>query len=366
MESLARPTGQGLAIERAPPLAAAAPAADATRMRAWHMAALAGMIGLAWATFTWALLSAHWSYHSTAFDLGFFDQIIWNTSRGRWFQTSFVDYNFLGQHMEPVLLLYAAAYRLVPRVELLLVSQAAVVALAAVPLFLAARRLLASATAAVLVAAAYLLSSHLHGAVLFDFHPEVMGVAGIFGALALLAAGRPGWALLSLAAVFLLKEDAALVALGFAIVFWLFGHRRLAFVLVAASILYLVLVAGIAMPALRGGPGDLQERYGYLGADVGEIVAGAVRRPDVVAHHLVGGPQLRATAYLLATQAFLPLINPAALGAVPLLAANLLSTHPAQHDLTLQYPVLIYAMLFVSGVLTIRWLAHSPAGSPLR
>jgi len=366
MESLARPAGGRLEIDPSRSRTATAQVIDAARVRPWHVATLAGMVGVAWAAFTWALLSAHRSYHSNAFDLGFFDQIIWNTSRGRWFQTNFVDYNFLGQHVEPVLLLYAAAYRVLPGVELLLVSQATVVALAAVPLFLAARRLLASATAAVLVAAAYLLSSHVHGAVLFDFHPEVMGIAGVFGALALIVSGRPGWALLPLAAIFLLKEDAALVAVGFAIVFWLFGHRRHALAVVIASILYLIVVAGIVMPALRGGPGDLQDRYGYLGADAGEIIAGAVRGPDVVVGHLVAGPQIRATTYLLATQAFLPLLNPAALGAAPLLAANLLSTHPAQHDLTLQYPVLIYALLFASAVLTIRWLAHSPALMPLR
>ena len=43
-------------------------------------------------------LSRHAGYQSNAYDLGFFDQITWNTSEGRIFETSFVKYNFLGQH----------------------------------------------------------------------------------------------------------------------------------------------------------------------------------------------------------------------------------------------------------------------------
>ena len=175
------------------------------------------MICLAWAVFSWALVAQHRAYNSSAFDLGFFDQIVWNTSRGRLFATTFVPYNFAGQHVEPVLLLFAAAYRVRPAVEVLLLTQAAVAAWAALPLYLAARRVLASATAGAMVAAAYLLAPHLHGAVLFDFHPEVMGTAGIFGAFALLTAGRPGWALVPIGATFLLKEDASLPAHGYCV-----------------------------------------------------------------------------------------------------------------------------------------------------
>jgi uncharacterized membrane protein len=359
VESLTRPAAHGPAVATRP-RAPAFLVEGAAGTRAWHWLALLSMVGIAWSAFAWALLAIHRGYNSNAFDLGFFDQIIWNTSQGRWFQTSFVDYNFLGQHMEPVLLIYAGLYRLWPAVELLLLTQATVVAWAAVPLFYAARRLLASATAAVLVAGCYLFAPHVHGAVLFDFHPEVMGAAGIFGAFALLAAGRPGWAIAALATVYLLKEDAALAGAGFAVTAWLLGHRRLAAGLVVASLLYLLLVVGVLMPAIRGGPGDLQDRYGYLGDDSRAVVLRALRRPDIVARRLVEPPQRRALAYITGTTALLPLLSPAAVAALPLLATNLLSTHPAQRDLTLHYPALAYALLLVATVLGIRALAMSP------
>ncbi len=335
-------------------------------VRPWQWTALLAMIALAWATFAWTLVAQHRAYNSNAFDLGFFDQIIWNTSQGRWFQTSFVDYNFLGQHMQPVLLLFAGLYRVHPSVETLLLVQATIVAWAAVPLFIAAHLLLRSSMAALLVAGAYLISPHLHGAVLFDFHPEVMGTAAIFAALALLAAARPGWALTAFATLFLLKEDAALAGVGFSIVVWLFGCRRHAIALFVGSAAYLILIVGVVMPAIRDGPGDLQERYGYLGADTGAVVITAMRRPDIVVRQITGTSQREAVAYVLSTTALLPLTTPAALAAAPLLIANLLSTHPSQHHLTLHYSALSYALLIVAAVLGIRCLAQSPRTKRLR
>lgn len=324
--------------------------------RPWQIAALLAITGAAWLVVSWALVAQHQVYKSNSYDLGFFDQIIWNTAHGRWFQTSFLTYNFAGQHMEPVLLLYAAGYRIWPDVRLLLLTEAAVAAWASLPLFLAARLALRSNGAALLVAAAYLLAPQLHGAVLFDFHPEVLGAAAIFAALWLLLAGRPWQALAAFSALFLLKEDAALAAIGFALVFWLSGHRPPALALAGGAMLYLALVVGLWMPHLRGGAGDLQERYGYLGEDLPSVSRSAARHPGLVWQHLTAPPQRRAVLSLLATQALLPLATPASLAAAPLVAANLLSTHPPQGALELHYGVLTFALLFAGSVLAMRAL----------
>ena len=322
-----------------------------------------GLILGAWAAFTAASLAQHRAYYTNAFDLGFFDQIIWNTAHGRLFATSFVPYNFAGQHMEPVLLLFAAAYRLGAGPSTLLVTQATVAAWAALPLFTAARTLLRSGRAAVTVAAAYLLAPHLHGAVLFDFHPEVLATAAIFGAFALLVAHRPGLALAAFAVAFLLKEDAALAGIGFALILWLRGYRRYAVALLGLSVLYLAVVVGVVMPAIRGGPGDLQERYGYLGVDARGIVAGALRHPDRVVEQLVSEPVRSGTAYMLGAMALLPIAGPAVLAALPVLAVNVLSTHPPQAGLHLHYAILPFTLLLVAAVLGIERSARSAVWS---
>jgi uncharacterized membrane protein len=323
-------------------------------------------IAVAWAVFSWALLARHGAYYSAAYDLGFFDQIIWNTAHGRWFATTFLSYSFAGQHMEPVLLLYAAIYRLLPRAEVLLLTEAALAAWSAFPLYLGARRALASSTAGLLVAAAYLLSPQLHGAVLFDFHPELLGIAGIFAAFALIVADRPGLALLSLGSIFILKEDATLVGAGFALLFWLRGYRWHGVVLLCFAAMYALIVLGILMPHLRGGvPSDLQERYGYLGTTPAGIILGALRHPGRVVARLAGTNQRRALGYLAVTLALLPLATPVVLAAVPELALNLLVTHPDQQSLTLHYVSFSLALLFIAAVLGTENLVRSPRFSSL-
>ena len=161
-------------------------------------------------------LQRHRNFQSNAYDLGFFDQIIWNTSRGRFFETSFVPYNFLGQHFDPVLLLFAGLYRLGGGVETLLVAQAALVSLACLPLFLAASRLTRSAAIGTLCCAAFLLNPWLHKALRFGFHPEIGVFLFVFLAAYFLATSKPRAVMLSILPVLLFKEDQALIVLGVA------------------------------------------------------------------------------------------------------------------------------------------------------
>src|SRR5215213_3624716 len=105
--------------------------------RHWGLGLTAVMVvGAAWYMAA-ATLGRHAAYQSNAYDLGFFDQIIWSTSHGHFFETSFVKYNFLGQHFDPVLLVFAVLYRLGAGIESLLVTQALTASLAAVPLYIA-------------------------------------------------------------------------------------------------------------------------------------------------------------------------------------------------------------------------------------
>jgi hypothetical protein len=107
------------------PAPAVAPDAPGRQRLAWQTAALLAAVGAAHGLFSWAVLARHRTYHSEALDLGWFDQIVWNTAHGHGFRSSFVAYHTLGEHFSPVLLLFAALYRARPEVELLLLIQAA-------------------------------------------------------------------------------------------------------------------------------------------------------------------------------------------------------------------------------------------------
>lgn len=298
-------------------------------------------------------LRVHGTLHTSAFDLGFFDQIVWNTAHGRLFETTYTPhaYNFAGQHFEPVLFLFAALYRLFgagPR--LLIVAQAVVVGAAAIPLYLVARRQ-GGVWPAVLLAAAFLLAPQLERGVDFGFHPDLLLPLFAFSAYAAQVYRRRALFLVFAALTLLVKEDAFLVVLALGWLAWFDGRRRAGAAVAAAALLWGVVVLVFVMPALRHGyPSDLAERYGYLGDTPVSIVAGGLTHPARVVGHLAQFGTLATVLGMLAVAGFLPVFAPEALlAAVPPALVGLLATHPEQRSLDLQYAAPVLAVLFIAA-----------------
>ncbi|MEU9039099.1 DUF2079 domain-containing protein [Streptomyces sp. NPDC048352] len=143
-----------------------------------------------------------------SWDLGIFEQAV----RGyAWLQAPVVDlkgpgFNILGDHFSPVIALIAPLYRLFPTPLTLLVVQAALFALSALPVTRASVRLLGRARGLAL-GAAYGLSWGIQRAVEFDFHEICFAVPLLAFALEALLAHRwraaLGWGL----PLLLVKED---------------------------------------------------------------------------------------------------------------------------------------------------------------
>lgn len=303
------------------------------------------------AVFAALAVSRHRAYESTAYDFGFFDQIVWNTSRGDWFETSFLEYNFLGQHFEPILLLFAGLYRLGGGPETMLVTQSLFAGAAAIPLFYATRRMAGSSGAGLSLSFAYLLNPALHRALDFDFHPEVMAFPFVFGALYFVVSSRPRAAAMVILPVLVLKEDMAILVLAFAVLLWLTENRKQACVLGVTGVTWIVAVMFVLMPSVRGGPSDLNQRYEYLTRNTEPatlLPVGAGRAMDRLATDTAG-----SALKLEVNLAGLPLLHPAALlAAVPALL-NGLSDHPQQSQLDLHYSTLPLALSFVAAAFAL-------------
>ena len=313
---------------------------------------------VAFAVFADFALDRHRNFESTAYDLGFFDQIIWNTSQGRWFETTFTPYNFLGQHVQPVLLMFALAYRAGAGIEFVLVTQTAFVAAAALPLFYAARRATSNEAAALGLSLGFLLSAYLHRALDFDLHPELMGFFFVFLAAYYVVAGRPVAVIAALLPLLLLKEDMPLVLGGFGLILWWRGHRREGLVLEGIAAAWTVAVVLVLMPWIRGGSGDLTERYSYLVADTQwwSVAPVVVMR---AAEQLWTEPAA-AIARVMATSGFAALLTPyAVLASTPAYALASLSEHPQQSRLELHYSMAPLALTWVGALLSLerasRW-----------
>jgi uncharacterized membrane protein len=301
-------------------------------------------------------LHRHDVFESNAYDLAFFDQIIWNTAHGRWFQTSFTTYNFLGQHFDPILLLFALAYRFGAGVKLLLLMQTIFVGAAALPLFYAVRRGTGSGATALAASIAFLLSPQLHRALDFDFHPELMGFFFVFLALYYVVAGRPVATIVAVLPLLLLKEDMPLIVGGVGVLLFERGFRRHGLALFVAAAWWAVAVVLVFMPWIRGGSGDLAGRYGYLVANSTwwSVVPDVVRRST---QQLWLAP-VDALMRLGASTGFVGLLNPLALlVAAPAYLLAALSDHNQQSRLELHYVTATLALVWVAVALGLQRLS---------
>jgi uncharacterized membrane protein len=154
-----------------------------------------------------------------SWDLGIFEQAVRAYAH---FQAPIVDlkgpgFNVLGDHFSPVTALLAPFYRVFPSPVTLLVAQAALFALSAVPVTRVATRMLGRARG-LAVGVAYGLSWGLQRAVDFDFHEICFAVPLIAFSLEALLTHRWRASLLWALPLVLVKEDLGLTTAALAVV----------------------------------------------------------------------------------------------------------------------------------------------------
>lgn len=323
------------------------------------LVALAGFVRLA--TLRWQ------SFETNAFDLAFFDQIIFNTSRGRLFETSFVSYNFAGQHFEPILLIFVPAYRLGAGPYFLMVVQAVATVSAAIPLYFFARRITGHAAVAFAAVVAYLANPYLQRALAFDFHPEVMVAFPVFLAAWAIVADRRQVAVAAALSVLLFKEDTVFLVLLLAGVMWSRGLKIEAKVSASVAIVYVLVAVLLVMPLIRGGESsDLVDRYGYLlpGGGAGEAAKDVLLAPVRAARVGLHPEQVWTAGLFLLSSSAVALRRPAwLLWLLPGAGLALLSSHPPQQRLELHYAAELVPAIIVVGILAAQF--RRPVRVPL-
>jgi uncharacterized membrane protein len=297
------------------------------------------------------------AYEARALDMGNLNQAIWNTAHGDWFRMTNQEVgltNRLSYHVEPIILLIAPFYRLFPSVEFLLILQASVAALGALPLFALARHQRLGDWMGLVFAVAYLLNPALQGAVWYEFHPVTLAPTFLMAAFYFLVTGRTGWFALFAALAAGCKEEIGLLV-GMMGVYAFFALRRRRLGTLTALLGFgwsLLAVLGIQtfLPAATStGAATI------IWAATADKVRSLLTRPDLVLGKLQQTPVLRYFFQLLLPVGFTALLAPEVLFlALPSLAINLLADFSPMHEATrLIYvaPVLPFVMLaMVMGV----------------
>lgn len=294
------------------------------------------------------------------YDLAFFQQVVWNVGQdGRWV-SSFHEGSFLGLHFSPILVVPAMVERLVgPDVRVLSLFHAVTLGALIPAAFLFLRAALRPSAAAGPLAAAMAIGIPVWGAmqdvIRSDFHPEAAGVV-----LALLAGwagltGRPRamWVLAIVALV--TREDVAYAAGVIGLVVAARGRRDLrrhGRILAVVATVWAVIVFGVLMPWIRAGVvSDTDRYYAWLGGGLGVLVA-PFTMPEAILAALTRPAPWFVVAGMVTSVIGLPLLRPRwALLMIPPLLALLLSAHPLQSLVQLQYPLILIVPLLVATAL---------------
>ena len=292
----------------------------AARLPAWtpKLAPIVVLLGCAaYTAYTsyYTLLSHH-RLTTTAYDLGIYDNLMYNSLHGDFWESP-VQFgpaggHYLAGHAEFAMLFFLPLYAIRPGPETMLVMQAFFMGFAAFPLYLFASRLLPRA-AAVMIALGFLLYAPLHGPNFYDFHWLPLAMFFHFW-LYFAIATRRNWLVALMVFILLCFREDVSVGLAILGVFLLLtGIRpRLGFILLVVSVCWFAVVRFVVMPL--AGPWFFEVFYKELFADgrgtFASVIQTILSNPVYFISTLLHDTKLLYALHMLAPLAFLPCRRP--------------------------------------------------------
>lgn len=253
--------------------------------------------------------------------------------------------NILGDHFSPITALAAPFYRVFPSPVTLLVLQAALFAVSAVPVTRIATRLLGRGRG-LAIGAAYGLSWGVQRAVDFDFHEIAFAMPLLAFSLEAVIARRWYAAMLWAAPLAFVKEDmgATVAAIGLVVAIRARRGRArrpsavpLACALIVFGVLVSALALGVVIPGFNGsGSYDYWDKVGSGGEQTG---------------HIPLDTALRTLLWvLLPTSGLLALRSPLLLAAVPTLGWRFVSHEEHYWGIDWHYSAVLMPVVFLALV----------------
>jgi uncharacterized membrane protein len=290
----------------------------------------------------------HRAFETGRFDLGNMVQAVWSTAHGHPLRITSLEgeqISRLAAHVDPVLLLWAPLWRLWPSPDLLVVTQAAAVALGAVPVWRLALRRLDSEWAALGFALAYLLYPPTQWLTLNEFHPVALACPVLLAAIDALDDGRLRTGALWLVLAALTKEEVGLVVAGIGL--WLAlseGRRRAGGLVALAGAAWTAIAVLVIVPAFNEHGSPFTGRY----TEARDAFPNPWRLAQVAWDHGAWHYLVDLVLPLAGLSLLAPVL---ALAAAPELALNVLSSAPTQSSIHFHYtaaeiPVLVAAAVF--------------------
>jgi len=261
--------------------------------------------------FSYLAIAQHEALHTHAFDLGYLDQVVWNTAQGRPFVHSFGTRppNFLGEHFSPILGLLAPPYWIWPDVRALLIVQTLGIAFGGLVLYW----LLAQEhrSLALVLLLGYYMNPALHSINLTDFHELALVIPFLSMSLYFLVRRRYRPLFFSLLLALLCREDIFIpvVAIGIYLLFRP-GSRRWGLLILLLGLFWIGLVVKVQENLWGTSLVRFAQRYPHFGGSPSEALRTILNDPTLLFRELLHVEKAQATLRILSPTAFLPLLAP--------------------------------------------------------
>jgi uncharacterized membrane protein len=306
-------------------------------------------------------LRNHRNFGTWAFDLGIYDQGFWLVSQGKsWITVRGID--MWGHHINLIAVAFAPFYWLGAGPGFLVVVQACVLALGAIPTYLIARDRLRSPWAATVLAFVFLMYAPIQWIAHANFHPEALVITPLL--FMWWHATRRNWRWAFGCAVIALstREDTALAVFVMGLVLWLTmrrsddatrRERRIALGVAALGALWYVVAMRLVIPAFNRGqqPFYVTDFYANYGGNTFEIAKTIVTRPDRVVSDGTQPDRLRFYRDLLLPWGGLPLggLVQLAIG-LPQMLASAIGLSPYARSIKYQYTSVMIAPVVIAAI----------------
>lgn len=305
----------------------------------------------------------HRLIQSMAFDLGIYDNLMFNVIHGRFFKSPVLfgpgKFSYIAGHAEYVMVLFAPLYAIKPGAETLLWMQAALLGGAAIPLFLFARKFVTRGPA-VLIALSYLMFAPLHGPNFYDFHWLPVAIFFHFWLYYAIASRKTWLTVVTVLILFATREDVAVGLAMLGVFLFMTGARvRLGLTLAGVSGLWFGINKFIIMP--HAGTWWFESIYSELFADgkssYGSVLVTLISNPIYALTTFIRENKLAYGFHMIAPLAFLPLRKlPFVLLLIPGAFFTLLTTaYWPTVSIAFQYTSHWIPYLFLTVVLSL-WL----------
>ncbi|XXX75144.1 DUF2079 domain-containing protein [Sorangium sp. So ce134] len=304
-------------------------------------------------------ITNHHALHTRTPDLGYYDNIFYQSIHGRPLGCSWLRAGYHGSaHFDPILVLLSPLYLIYPRAEFLLVLQSVWLGAGVIPVYLLARDKLEHRGKALLLAAVWAIYPALHGANMYEFHSLALISPLVVWLLYFYETGRDRLYWVTLAALLLCREDVSLLMcfIGlYAVLDRRPGRTRLGWVTIVTSLVYFVIVKLFFMTSagiIMSGKDAYSFAYYYEElmpnrSGLGGLVVSVLTNPVFALKVMLEEPKILFLLQLFVPLCFLPfLAKPGRWMLAYGLLFCLLASRDAVFSIHFQYSSILFPIAF--------------------